>query len=100
MRRERPPLAREPERVEAAIGPLGFARERRPFAAHLTLARVREDASLDERSRVYALLAHLAPPALPSFRVDHISLMRSTLSRGGATYNLLSTYALAGEDAS
>ena len=93
-------LASLTERVEAAMEPLGFARERRPFAAHLTLARVREDASLDERSRVYALLAHLAPPALPSFRVDHVSLMQSTLSRGGATYNSLSTYALAGEDPS
>ena len=93
-------LASLAERVEAALEPLGFARERRPFAAHLTLARVREDASREERSRLYALLAQLAPTELPSFRVDLISLMQSTLSRGGATYHSLSTYALAGEDAS
>lgn len=93
-------LASLAERVEAALEPLGFAREQRPFAAHLTLARVREDASREERSRLYALLAQLAPTELPSFRVDLISLMQSTLSRGGATYNALSTYALAGEDAS
>ncbi len=89
-------LASLADRVEAALQPIGFERERRPFAAHLTLGRVREGALPDERSRVHRLLAGMSTSELPAFRVEHVSLMRSTPSRGGATYDSLSTYPLSG----
>jgi 2'-5' RNA ligase len=83
-------------RVEGVLQPLGFPGEARPFAAHLTLARMRDDASPAERERVHALLARVEPAEAPSFRVASCSLMRSTLQRGGAVYDALKTYDLEG----
>ncbi|GAI25354.1 unnamed protein product, partial [marine sediment metagenome] len=37
--------------IESTLAPLGFAPESRPFTPHLTLARLRDRASLDERQR-------------------------------------------------
>jgi len=81
-------------RVEDALAPLGFERERRRFAAHLTLARVREDASPDERERLHDALARFEPAAYEAFRVERFSLMRSTLQRGGAVYEALASFEL------
>jgi len=95
-------------RVEAALQPLGFPGEQRRFAAHLTLARVREDADADTRRRLAeALQAYLSKstqtagryrpelvPAFPPFRAERVSLMRSTLGRGGAVYDALATFPL------
>jgi 2'-5' RNA ligase len=83
------------QRVEDALAPLGFDRERRPFAAHLTLARVREDASPAERERLYDALARLATPPVAPLRVERFCLMRSTLQRGGAVYDAVATFELA-----
>ena len=83
-------------RVEAALQPLGFPAEPRPFAAHLTLARVRDDAPSPERERIHALLPRVESGVVPAFRVTSCSLMRSTLQRGGAVYEALSTYDLEG----
>ena len=82
--------------VDVAVAPLGFARERRPFAPHLTLARVRDDASPAAREQIAGALAAFRPPAFESFRVDSISLMRSTLGRGGAVYERVGSYPLEG----
>lgn len=89
-------LASLAERVETALAPLGFPREPRAFAAHLTLARVRDDATPDERERIHALMTRAETLAMPMFRVDHCSLMQSTLGRGGAVYDALNTYPLEG----
>ncbi len=85
--------------VEDALLPLGFARETRPFAAHLTLARVRDDAPPDDRALMHAALRQIAQPPPVAFHIDQISLMQSTLGRGGATYTQLATCSLsAGDD--
>ena len=81
-------------RIEDAMEPLGFARERRAFNAHLTLARVRDDASPVERERIFDALAAFSAVAMPSFRATEVSLMRSTLGPGGATYDALARFAL------
>ncbi len=96
------------ERVEAAIGPLGFPHEDRPFFGHLTLARVREDATREQRERVSAVMDRFPHSAdvytgrqpeitvqFPPFRVDRVSLMQSTLQAGGAVYRAIETFALA-----
>jgi 2'-5' RNA ligase len=69
--------------------PLGFAREARPFAAHLTVARLKEPAD------VTRLIASASLPAL-RMRVGEITLFRSHLSPKGARYEALERYALAG----
>ena len=78
-------------RVEDALAPLGFAREDRPFAAHITLGRVREprrDTALAE-----ALAAGAARP-LGVVRAGRLSLMRSELSPRGARYTELGGWPL------
>ncbi len=86
------------ERVEAALTPLGFPRESRPFAAHLTLARVHDGTPPQERERIHALLATVPPPPATVFHVDRCSLMRSRLQRGGAIYDALNIYDLGGPE--
>lgn len=83
-------------RVEQALVPPGFERERRAFAAHMTLARVPEPTPAAERERVYDVLQRFGPPAFAAFTVDRVSLMQSELSPGGARYTALGTYPLAG----
>jgi hypothetical protein len=41
------------DRVELALNPLGFPREKRPFSPHLTLARTRDDADRASREALY-----------------------------------------------
>jgi 2'-5' RNA ligase len=86
------PLKELARRVEAALGPLGFPAEGRPFAPHLTLARVRDDASAEERRRLHELLRRFAFPSLPSMTIDSVNLMRSFLEPGGARYACLSRF--------
>jgi 2'-5' RNA ligase len=88
------PLQELAARLHDALAPLGFAADRAPFRAHLTLARVREDAPPAERQRLHDLLAQLPTPDVPAFRVGHISLMQSTLSKGGAIYRTIASFPL------
>jgi 2'-5' RNA ligase len=96
------------ERVEAALVPIGFPREPRPYFGHLTLARAREDSTREQRERVSAAMdgfphasdvytRRVAPQqvAFPPFRVDSVSLMQSKLQPGGAVYTALETFPLA-----
>jgi RNA 2',3'-cyclic 3'-phosphodiesterase len=78
--------------VDDSLGTLGFERERRPFAAHLTLARVPDEVSGDERSRLDALIKAFEAPAMPSMQVHEVSLMRSILGAGGARYERLASF--------
>lgn len=78
-------------RVDAALVPLGFPRESRPFSAHVTLGRVRTP-RLDRR--LGEALAS-AGGALGGQRVTYVSLMRSQLSPSGARYTELAALPLA-----
>jgi len=77
------------QRIESNLARLGFIPELRPFTSHLTLARVRQQASLDERQRFGQLIAGTSFEA-GAINVDAISLMRSQLTREGAIYNRIS----------
>ncbi len=72
--------------VEKALGPLGFPRENRPFAPHLTLARVPDEAGVEERSRLADLVTSYRLPEMPSMTMSEVSLMQSFLLPGGARY--------------
>ena len=76
--------------IESNLAPLGFVPESRPFTPHLTLARLRNQASLDERQRFGQLIAGTRFGASYSIEVDAISLMRSQLTREGAIYSRIS----------
>jgi RNA 2',3'-cyclic 3'-phosphodiesterase len=66
----------------------GFTREQRPFAPHLTLARIKKplsDAALAVLTRLQS-----EPPSQMTWRVDAISVMKSELLRPAARYTALS----------
>lgn len=87
-----PPLSLLARTVDGAMAALGFDRERRPFAPHLTLARVREEVLPPARARLADLLAAYRPPPLPAFTADHVSLVQSRIGPGGAVYTALATF--------
>lgn len=82
-------LLRLQQNLEFNLKPLGFAAESRAFTAHLTLARVNEQASPLERERFGELVSGTKFEA-GNIRVEAVSLMRSQLSRAGAIYSCLS----------
>jgi len=82
------------QRIESNLAPLGFAPELRPFTPHLTLARLRNQASLDERQGFGQLIAGTRFEAACTIEVDAINLMRSQLTREGAIYSRISSVEL------
>jgi len=80
------PLAALAADVEGALEPLGFAGERRPFKAHLTLGRA--------KGRPPKLDLPRDPLPLPGFRAERFGLVESRLGPGGARYEELRGYAL------
>ena len=78
--------------VERALEPAGIPAERRPFAPHLTLARVRDRANARERERLADLLGGYQTPALPDLSLSRVALIQSVLSRGGATYQTITKF--------
>jgi 2'-5' RNA ligase len=76
-------LARLAQALGAELGAAGFALERRPFAAHVTLIR---------KARGAGPLPELQPVAWP---VAEFVLVRSLLSSAGSRYQQLERFALA-----
>jgi 2'-5' RNA ligase len=78
--------------LEGGVEPLGIERERCPFAAHLTLARIKEPLPRGMAERLVTL------PPLPATAVqdvDRFVLMQSYLAREGATYEEIGSFPLA-----
>jgi len=78
------------KRIDLNLVPLGFTPESRQFTPHLTLARLRDQASLDERQRFGQLIASTRFEIACTIEVDAISLMKSQLTREGAIYTRIS----------
>ena len=87
-------LSQLQQRIESNLADLGFAAESRPFTPHLTLARLRDWASPDERQRFGQLIAGTKFEAAYTIEVDAISLIRSQLTREGAIYSRISSVGL------
>ena len=83
-------------RLADALEAQGYPREQRPFAPHLTLARLSRP--LDEAAylRLRALLDARAPQSA-NWPVAEVQVMRSELSALGARYTALSIAQLVGE---
>ncbi len=84
--------ARLARAVDAALAPLGFEREKRAFAAHLTLARVKHPRGDDWDG----WLSRAAGLPWPAFTAGEMVLWRSELSAGGPGYTRLETFAAPG----
>jgi RNA 2',3'-cyclic 3'-phosphodiesterase len=79
-------LARD---TEAALEPLGIAKENRAFTAHLTLARIKDPAPLRALKNV---IAQLESADCGSFTPDRFHLYRSQPGSAGSIYTKLSDY--------
>ena len=82
------------QRIESSLAGLGFAPELRRFTPHLTIARLRDRASPDERQRFGQIIAGNKFEAAHTLQVYAISLMRSQLTREGAIYSRISSVEL------
>jgi len=85
-------LTRIQARVENALEPLGFVREKRPFQPHLTIGRVKDRRKL--QAPIDAM-AELKIPEFDSFDVTEIILYKSDLRPTGAIYTKLHRMSLA-----
>jgi 2'-5' RNA ligase len=89
-------LGRLQQDIDRAMSSLGFVSENRPFTAHLTLARLRDECSGAQRLE----FAGLAGPAVfkpgPPVQVQSVALMRSQLTPRGAVYTRLAEFPLMG----
>lgn len=77
--------------LEASLEPLGFPRERRPWRAHVTVARVKGRRDLD---RVRRLLESHAMDDFGDHRVESVHLKKSVLTPEGAVYSTLESIRL------
>lgn len=82
--------------VEAALAPLGWPTEARPFSPHLTLGRVRPEATPAERVGIGRGLGTIWPPRALAIDVRTISLMLSETRPDGPRYTRLAEVALDG----
>ncbi|TET26812.1 MAG: RNA 2',3'-cyclic phosphodiesterase [Dehalococcoidia bacterium] len=87
-------LGKLQQRIESRLVPLGFAAESRSFTPHLTLARLRQQASKDEQQRLGQLIAGTKFDKVYTIKVASIKLMKSQLTREGAIYSRLSSVEL------
>lgn len=74
-------------RVEDLMEPLGMSKEKRPFRAHLTLARIRQDKGDDWKEVLRSLRARQWPP----FACRELVFWKSDLGPGGPRYTRLQT---------
>jgi 2'-5' RNA ligase len=81
------------KRLDAALKPLGFKPENRPFKAHLTIARIKSPGRGAEVARA---LADQEDVDFGKIVVDKIVLYKSTLKPTGAMYTRLEEVALEG----
>ena len=82
--------------VETAVQSAGFAPETRPFAPHLTIARVHRTSSTADRRQLGDELRQAAPasPASPVFIATEFIHMQSQLKPAGAVYTPLVRFPL------
>jgi 2'-5' RNA ligase len=74
--------------VERAMEQEGFDKEKRPFSPHITVGRVRSLKGIDKLSME---LVKYKGMDFGSQSADSIHLMKSTLKKGGAEYNAISS---------
>lgn len=77
--------------LETNLARLGFAAEQRSFKPHLTLARLSNEVSAEERQRFGELIAGTSIKTGTGIKVDSISLIKSQLTTEGAIYSRISS---------
>ena len=87
-------LARLQYGLEGNLEILGFPPEERNFSPHLTLGRVREQASPQERQKLGKIVTAMKVEIVQPFAVNGISLIKSQLTGAGAIYTRIGSVEL------
>lgn len=74
------------EMIDQKMADLGFEREKRPFKAHLTLARIKYFYRKDPWNE---LTDYISKQDWPDFEVNEVVLWQSILSRSGPEYKVI-----------
>lgn len=80
--------------IESAMARLGYAREERPFSAHLTLGRVSRNAMGRDERLIGEAIEAIKLGFLGVARVNEVHLYKSDLLPNGAVYTRLFTASL------
>ena len=72
--------------IESACARLGYESEKRGFSPHLTIGRVRQDASPADAQKIRRALEAATIDSLGTARVDSVHLFKSDLKSDGAVY--------------
>jgi len=86
-----PELAELAAKIDSAAHELGFEKENREYAIHLTLARIK---SVKNKDKFKEILEKYSSAQWGSFDVSEIKLMKSTLGREGAVYEVVGSFKL------
>ena len=82
-------LSKLHRQLEEGLRTTGYKPEDRPFRPHLTLARVRDEATPAERQGLGEAVGRLSGPIAGRIDVSEINLMKSQLTPSGAVYSRL-----------
>lgn len=80
--------------IEGSLSALGFPRETRSFSPHLTLGRLREGVSAEERRGFAAWVQSVQFEGGLTLDVREVKVMKSKLTPGGAIYSELASIRL------
>ncbi|MCX7755871.1 MAG: RNA 2',3'-cyclic phosphodiesterase [Anaerolineales bacterium] len=86
-----PALIHLQHQIETSANRLGYPPDEKPFSPHLTIGRVREQASTAELQTLRLLLEQTHLPSLGTFSVNEICFYRSDLKPDGPVYTRIST---------
>jgi 2'-5' RNA ligase len=75
--------------IDKQTARVGYARDRRPFAPHITLGRVSRNATPNEVRVIGDVLSIMSVGFLGVARIKKVHLYRSDLQSGGAVYSRL-----------
>jgi 2'-5' RNA ligase len=84
-----PELNRLQHKLETGIARLGYAAEDKPFSPHLTIGRVREQATPADVKNIQCALEKLHVGLLGTFCAQSVHLFKSDLKPSGPIYTSL-----------
>jgi 2'-5' RNA ligase len=84
-----PELNRLQHKLETATTRMGYTAEDKPFSPHLTVGRVREQATPAELNAIHSTLDKLHVGSLGTFTAQSVHLFKSELKPAGPVYTSL-----------
>lgn len=84
--------------IDEAMAKLGYPAENRPYTAHLTLARLREESGAADRTGFVSRVQKRAFGPSCNIVVNSVALMRSQLTPRGPIYTRLAEFELPGRE--